>query len=48
MKTLLDLGGDGGVVSIDKAGNIHMPFNSEGMYRASKNKGHTFIGIYRD
>jgi len=48
MKTLLDLGGDGGVVSIDKHGNIHMPFNCEGMYRASKNQTHIFIGIYKD
>ena len=27
------LGGDGGVVAIDKAGNIALPFNSAGMYR---------------
>ena len=47
MKTLLDLGGDGGVVSIDKHGNIHMPFNCEGMYRASRNQDHSFIGIYK-
>jgi L-asparaginase / beta-aspartyl-peptidase len=28
------LGGDGGVVCIDRAGNIAMPFNTGGMYRA--------------
>jgi beta-aspartyl-peptidase (threonine type) len=28
------LGGDGGVVCIDKHGNVALPFNTEGMYRA--------------
>jgi len=28
------LGGDGGVVAIDKDGNVAMPFNTPGMYRA--------------
>jgi len=28
-----ELGGDGGVIAIDAAGNIAMPFNSPGMYR---------------
>lgn len=27
------LGGDGGVVGIDKDGNIALPFNTSGMYR---------------
>ncbi|MFA3783618.1 isoaspartyl peptidase/L-asparaginase family protein [Melioribacteraceae bacterium 4301-Me] len=34
MKKLPALGGDGGVIAIDKDGNIAMPFNTEGMYRA--------------
>src|SRR5215217_3292159 len=34
---LVKIGGEGGLVAIDKTGNIAMPFNSEGMYRASKN-----------
>jgi beta-aspartyl-peptidase (threonine type) len=29
------LGGDGGIIAIDRQGNITMPFNSEGMYRGS-------------
>jgi beta-aspartyl-peptidase (threonine type) len=29
------LGGDGGIIAIDRNGNIAMPFNSEGMYRGS-------------
>ena len=28
-----DLGGSGGVIGIDKNGNILMDFNTEGMYR---------------
>ncbi len=31
---LVKIGGEGGLVAIDKIGNIEMPFNSEGMYRA--------------
>lgn len=33
-KKLQDLGGDGGVIALDKNGNIGISFNSEGMYRA--------------
>ena len=33
MDVLVNAGGEGGVVAIDKSGNIAMPFNSEGMYR---------------
>lgn len=49
MKKLVKMGGEGGIVSVDKKGNISMPFNSEGMYRASiDTKGNVFIGIYKD
>lgn len=44
---LTRLQGDGGIVGIDGKGNIAMPFNCEGMYRASKNQDHTLIAIYR-
>jgi beta-aspartyl-peptidase (threonine type) len=33
---LKKIGGDGGLIAIDKYGNISMPFNTEGMYRAAK------------
>lgn len=33
---LVKLGGEGGLIAIDKHGNIELPFNSEGMYRAWK------------
>ena len=38
-KMILDkvakMGGDGGLIALDKKGNIAMPFNTEGMYRGS-------------
>lgn len=43
------LGGDGGVVAIDKNGKICFEFNTAGMYRASiDKKGNLYIGIYKD
>ncbi|MBE9489363.1 MAG: isoaspartyl peptidase/L-asparaginase [Bacteroidetes bacterium] len=43
------LGGDGGIVAIDKNGNIAMEFNTAGMYRASMNdKGELIIKIYKE
>jgi L-asparaginase / beta-aspartyl-peptidase len=35
LEELKTLGGEGGVISMDANGNITMPFNSPGMYRAS-------------
>lgn len=34
LKRVSELGGDGGVIAIDSQGNIAMPFNTSGMYRA--------------
>lgn len=46
---LVKIGGEGGLVAIDKDGNIVLPFNSEGMYRAyKKNTGETAVSIYKD
>lgn len=48
-KKIPALGGDGGIVAIDKNGNIAMEFNTSGMYRASMNsEGELVIGIYQD
>ncbi len=45
---LVALGAEGGLISIDRFGNIEMPFNSEGMYRASRrNDDLPFIAIYK-
>lgn len=46
---LVKIGGEGGLVAIDKAGNISMPFNSDGMYRGSRHSnGETVVMIYKD
>ncbi|WP_206485704.1 isoaspartyl peptidase/L-asparaginase [Thalassotalea sp. G2M2-11] len=46
-QVLVKAGGSGGVIAIDPKGNIAMPFNSKGMYRASKSSnGQTSIGIF--
>ncbi|HET8804434.1 MAG TPA: isoaspartyl peptidase/L-asparaginase [Aequorivita sp.] len=43
------LGGDGGIVAIDKNGNMAMEFNTAGMYRASMNsKGELIVKIYKE
>jgi L-asparaginase / beta-aspartyl-peptidase len=31
--------GDGGLIAVDANGNVTMPFNCEGMYRASISEG---------
>ncbi|MGH9820686.1 MAG: isoaspartyl peptidase/L-asparaginase, partial [Pyrinomonadaceae bacterium] len=42
-------GGDGGVIAIDKFGNIGISFNTEGMYRAYIDKdGEPVVEIYKD
>jgi len=44
---LTELGGTGGIVAVDKDGNMVMEFNTAGMYRATMNdKGELVIGIY--
>ena len=46
---LVKANGEGGVIAIDRHGNIATPFNSEGMYRASVDtKGAMTIAIYRE
>ncbi|MGB7068072.1 MAG: isoaspartyl peptidase/L-asparaginase [Pyrinomonadaceae bacterium] len=46
---LQKLGGDGGVIAIDKFGNIGISFNSEGMYRAYiGGDGEPVVKIYND
>lgn len=48
-KKLAKAGGDGGVIAIDKFGNIGISFNSEGMYRAYIDKdGKPVVEIYKD
>ncbi len=43
------LGGDGGIIAIDKNGNIAMPFNTEGMYRGHYlNTGQPVVEMYKN
>jgi beta-aspartyl-peptidase (threonine type) len=49
MQKLVERGGEGGVIAIDRAGTIVMTFNSEGMYRGAIDaQGNMTIGIYKD
>lgn len=44
-----DLGGDGGIVAVDKNGNMVAEFNTAGMYRATMNdKDELTVEIYKD
>lgn len=48
MKKLVKMGGEGGIIALDKEGNIAMPFNSEGMYRGYiKADGTSEVLIYK-
>jgi beta-aspartyl-peptidase (threonine type) len=49
IKKLTRLGGDGGMIGLDRQGNISMTFNSEGMYRGFiQKKGEAKTFIYKD
>jgi beta-aspartyl-peptidase (threonine type) len=42
-----EFGGKGGLIALDKDGNVAMPFNTAGMYRGYiKSDGSIYIGIY--
>ena len=42
------LGGTGGLIAVDREGNIALPFNTIGMYRGSIDaEGRSFVGIYK-
>lgn len=46
MKKLKDVGGSGGIIAIDKNGNMAMPFNTPGMFRAYTWKGKKIIKMF--
>jgi len=48
MDKLVKMGGEGGLIAVDKHGIICLPFNSEGMYRASANESRREVRIYRE
>jgi beta-aspartyl-peptidase (threonine type) len=42
-------GGEGGIIALDRAGNIAMDFNSVGMFRGARDsRGRRDIAMYRD
>ena len=48
LEELTKLGGEGGVIAIDRGGEIAMEFNSDGMFRAGRKSGEEArIAIYR-
>lgn len=45
---LTELGGDGGVIGLDKNGNVSMEFNTSGMFRGYvKSNGEKMVGIFK-
>lgn len=47
-KKLVEMQGEGGLIALDAKGNIELPFNSEGMYRAwQKNNEQAVVAIYK-
>lgn len=47
-RRLLEIKGDGGLVAVDGNGNVALPFNTSGMYRAARTSaGVDLIAIYR-
>jgi len=48
MKKLVDAGGGGGIIGVDKLGNVSMTFNSPGMYRGYVKPGERSVKIYGD
>ena len=47
-KKLVEKGGSGGIISVDKYGNVALPHNSPGMYRAWANPESRGVRIYGD
>lgn len=47
-KIFIPIKGDGGLIAIDRNGNIYMNYNSDGMFRGSvDDKGNVWVGIYK-
>lgn len=48
VENLTQIGGEGGFIAVDAAGNIALPFNSDGMYRGFvKSDGEIVVEIYK-
>lgn len=47
LKSVDDLGGTGGLIAVDKDGNVAVPFNTKGMFRAYKTKDQRVVAMYK-
>jgi len=46
---LKSIGGEGGLIAVDRYGNISMPFNTHGMYRAARSSnGYSVLSIFSE
>ncbi|MCB9284108.1 MAG: isoaspartyl peptidase/L-asparaginase [Lewinellaceae bacterium] len=45
---LVEKGGTGGLIALDRHGRIAQPFNTPGMYRGYVRPGERYVGIYKD
>lgn len=46
-RKLVEVGGEGGIIAVDKWGNVHLSFNSLGMFRAfATENGERGVGIF--
>jgi beta-aspartyl-peptidase (threonine type) len=49
VENLRKIGGEGGLIAVDAKGNVVLPFNSEGMYRAFiTSYGEPVVEIYQN
>jgi len=47
-KKLVEKGGEGGLIAVDKDGNLSLPYNSDGMYRGYAKPGERKVMIWKD
>ncbi|MFC1740787.1 isoaspartyl peptidase/L-asparaginase, partial [Pseudomonadota bacterium] len=48
MEQLVEMGGSGGVIAVDRQGRIALTFNTSGMYRASiDTDGNVYVAIFK-
>ena len=48
LEKLVEKQGSGGIIALDKYGNVAMPFNTPGMYRGYAKPGERYVGMYKD
>ena len=48
LEKLVEKKGSGGVIALDKYGNVAVPFNTPGMYRGYAKPGERYVGMYKE